>query len=423
MEMWRALAARTCCCLLAVFGTAFILLPRYTTIQQQHKSLFGAHAIRSCSGQAGPEVCGRGWAEKYTRLHSDIVSGKRPPKFLVAECHSGIADSLKGIQTLLWLAILTDRALLIKYVDKPKRTTPHFEWGFTAPNVNWTCPRQLHAMAGKSFRKLRFDPGKDPHTGIPYRDTDPDILHMRHRNVRQLHAQSKVLRIWLNGDMSSLLFQNPHHQREIAEWGLQPEHAMKCALEFLFDIRPEVQQMFAAQLEVLRDPAALKVGIQIRTGDSVLLGRYTGHADMIRSYGAFFDCADQIAGFARQPHQQQVVWFLITDSVELRRQAAARFGERLLTNMEIPVGHVVLKGRFRPPDLDAARDRFLAAAGEMWLFTFTDYHVISLASGFGRVAAQWGGRDGVTYSLNPHRGTGPEGRMKNRSCGALDYDS
>lgn len=119
----------------------------------------------------------------------------------------------------------------------------------------------------------------------------------------------------------------------------------------------------------------MQVGIQIRVGDDLLLGRnYTpGSVDLLAAYDAFFDCAAQIEAWRLAHRQQEVVWFLAADSVELRQAAVRKFGGKVSTKLDAPLGHVV----YAPLEAEngKAADVFRAAAGDMWLLSKAEFHV------------------------------------------------
>ncbi len=74
---------------------------------------------------------------------------------------------------------------------------------------------------------------------------------------------------------------------------------------------------------------------------------------------------------------------MISDSLQLRKQAAAALGDKLLTSLQAPVQHTRRRGA-GDEELAAA---FRTAAAEMWLYSLADYHIMTLQSGFGRWVA------------------------------------
>lgn len=52
---------------------------------------------------------------------------------------------------------------------------------------------------------------------------------------------------------------------QLFEWGLRPETAVGCALNYLFKPRPEVLELVHENFKALRNPDALKIGIQVQS--------------------------------------------------------------------------------------------------------------------------------------------------------------
>ncbi len=50
---------------------------------------------------------------------------------------------------------------------------------------------------------------------------------------------------------------------QLFAWGLRPETAVGCALDYLFRPRPEVLDLVADSYRALQNPDALKIGIQV----------------------------------------------------------------------------------------------------------------------------------------------------------------
>jgi hypothetical protein len=68
-------------------------------------------------------------------------------------------------------------------------------------------------------------------------------------------------------------------RQRLLDMGLRPDTAFGCAARFLFEPQPAVRELFAEEIDRLSDPAALKIGIQIRTNDDAFkaVGRPTFH--------------------------------------------------------------------------------------------------------------------------------------------------
>lgn len=65
-----------------------------------------------------------------------MLLGIAPQKYIVVESFSGLADDLSLIASMLYVAVLTDRALLIQE-DMP------YTVAYDHPNIDWTDNRYL----------------------------------------------------------------------------------------------------------------------------------------------------------------------------------------------------------------------------------------------------------------------------------------
>lgn len=70
------------------------------------------------------------WGTDYARLHDDVVTGRAQQKYLVVEGIEGLADSLSLIAGMLYVAILSGRALQI-------RQNVPFSVAYDRPNIDW----------------------------------------------------------------------------------------------------------------------------------------------------------------------------------------------------------------------------------------------------------------------------------------------
>ena len=67
--------------------------------------------------------CGN-WQKNYTKVHREILSGTRPPRYAIALLPTGgLCDRLIGVVTVFMFALLTDRAIQIggKHIRPPRR--------------------------------------------------------------------------------------------------------------------------------------------------------------------------------------------------------------------------------------------------------------------------------------------------------------
>lgn len=239
--------------------------------------------------------------------------------------------------------------------------------------------------------------------------------------VRSLGAEFPAISVtsWVGHIM--LLLDNPYHKEELYRLGITPATAFPCAVKFLLRLRPAVLAPFADELRRLSNPAVLTIGIQIRVGDAALAPG--GANATLALYAAFFRCAAQIEAARQRAPDQLVLYYLISDSLQLRRAAADALGAKLLTSLWTPLRHTRY---FRGP-ADQQQESFRAAVAEAWLFSLTQYQVVGRNSRFGSLGAFMSGRFHQAYTIDLPKATAGQRQeviaAVPRSCSAYQYES
>ena len=127
---------------------------------------------------------------------------------------------------------------------------------------------------------------------------------------------SEDLRLWPSGgDVETVyigsnrgrilsMFDNPYHASSLYDMGLHPDTAFACAFEYLFEPNAAVKSEFRQSMDALMKPSkALKIGIKVRAGDDVFLGKEFNES-LVREYVA---CAEEIER-SRKQVGQDVIW-------------------------------------------------------------------------------------------------------------------
>lgn len=70
------------------------------------------------------------WGPEYAQLHDDVLSGRTRQQYLVVEGIEGLADSLSLIAGMLYVAVLSGRALQI-------RENVPYSVAYDKPNIDW----------------------------------------------------------------------------------------------------------------------------------------------------------------------------------------------------------------------------------------------------------------------------------------------
>ena len=212
-----------------------------------------------------------------------------------------------------------------------------------------------------------------------------DLIH--NGSLSKLFLDADILDMAGNVGISATLFDNPHYRQHLSLMGLRHETAFGCALDYLFEPSMVVQKQFRHEFEVMSSHA-FKVAIQLRLGDSYTAGNASLHYRFANNKNAeaelssvqhFFDCAEQLdQTFNIQ--RRDIVWFLVSDSLDIRRLAKEAWPGKILTQ-EVQPGHVAAT---------SGQDQTLAmiqAAGEHWLVGMTDYQIVSVEGSLGKTGA------------------------------------
>ena len=234
-------------------------------------------------------------------------------------------------------------------------------------------------------------------------------------------AAYETVYMTLNRGTTVSLFNDPAMKLRLDALGLKPRLTFACLYKYLFRPNADVYSMFPAEVSALSDTLALKIGVQIRTGDLANLGDSTNRTNA-ELYHAFFDCAQEIEDSRRKPGQR-VLWYFLSDSLSLRRAVTAKYGGKVLVKTSgIDTSHSAKETR-RQGSGPVSLVTYRSIAGEHWLYSMTDFQVVSFDSGIGRSAAFLGQHEMNTiYTINKWWDADPPGFGQPRKCGVQDAD-
>jgi hypothetical protein len=189
-----------------------------------------------------------------------------------------------------------------------------------------------------------------------------------------------------NRGYSFMLAKNSSYSKTFEDIGIKPQFMFFCAFHFLFRPKKSVLELAHPYSSQLMDKDTLKIGIHIRggivrytvsilrlncwlldvilmvpnhycffvifvicmKGDKTFWGKIWKKPDMMhainltsdQSYQKHFDCATKIENeyFAERgindTSKRKVVWYLISDSLQVRLEAKEKYGDKLLTNTQ-----------------------------------------------------------------------------------------
>jgi hypothetical protein len=220
-----------------------------------------------------------------------------------------------------------------------------------------------------------------------------------------------------NRGATTFLFDNAKHAPRLRALGLTPENAFGCAMRFLFAPNESIRRRYHAVFKQLAPPPAilslpdatlteskastdraemppLRIGIQVRAGayksDDHLPRPSTVPDDVMQSiFSGYFKCAMEAEQAFAKPGQR-VIWFLMSDSPQLRQSARKTFGAKVVTESRgSPFPRCDDPGAATEKECDdrTLADSVIAPAADLWAFSMTDVQIITKYSGFGRVGA------------------------------------
>lgn len=211
------------------------------------------------------------------------------------------------------------------------------------------------------------------------------VQHIRNGSLDDFGNGSAVVVLGGNTGVSALLFDNPRYRPRLMELGMRPENAWRCSMNYMFAPNAEVQEYWKHEFEVMSSDM-FKVGIQMRLGDYFLAGPNPGRSrhhrnaePVLASVQHFLDCAEQLEATYKLPGQE-AVWFVISDSVDLRRLALEKYGSKVMTRVMQP-SHILAASE------SEKRNTMFETVGEHWLFGMADYNVVSHMGSFGKTGA------------------------------------
>lgn len=380
--------------------------------------------------------CGA-WQGQYTQLHSAMRAGTRPMRRLISvPVYSGFADRMVGSITAMLFALLTDRAIFFESqtANGAGRALRPLTDAFAMDTINWadfqTTPEVMAFLNSKSPANEDADAIKQYSFGAINESTKEYHIamvngwgqeHLYNTVMNQSEGFETVYMV-LNRGMTVSIFDNAVVKARVEALGLQPRYTFACLYKYLFVPNREVFSRFPAELSALSDPFALKIGVQIRTGDLANLAD-PANRTAIDLYRAFFDCAQQIEDTRIKPGQR-VIWYFLSDSLNLRQAVSSVFGNKVLVKTTgIDTSHSAKETR-RQGRGRVSLSTYQSIAGEHWLFSMTDFQVVSFDSGIGRSAAFLGGHSIDTiYTINKWWDADPPGFGLPRQCGIADADN
>lgn len=352
------------------------------------------------------DVCEtKSWEASYTALHADMLSQAQEPSLLEYRCRlgehcGGFADRILGMTSMFLYSVLTERAFSITW-EQPAPA----DLVFDSPHIDWSRP----------FNKTSTTPANSPiyaderfvnnRTEINAHNWDPERLDEFMPTFVDEFSEarnSSWLQIDFNRGVVMRSFSYPTIKPHLDKIGLKVTTAYACLIKYLFRPKPAVLAFIAQYTSFFALPENFVIGIQIRTGDLSLYAASKDVINTVEQHSQYFTCADAVARTYADP-SQRVVYYLITDSRVLERDALRQFGDRVVVT-GLDQAHAEVEPDFSEGTrtLEHATDGLMRTIAESWIFASTDFQIITQRSGFGKIPTWLRGRENTTIPLfNP----------------------
>ncbi|GAA5924173.1 uncharacterized protein JCM15063_005565 [Sporobolomyces koalae] len=351
------------------------------------------------------QACEKGnWEDEYTQLHSEIMKGDRPPSLLEFSCAAGqlcggIADRFLGMVSTFLYSILTRRAFSISW----EQPAP-FDMLFDSPNIDWSRPYTnssktppQHVYRDASLKKAMTT--IDAHNW-----EEPQIDEFFPSFVENYSDSGSTpwLKLAFNRGVVIRSYAYDTVAPQLETLGLKLETAYSCLLNYLVRPKRVVLAFIAQYTSVFALPEYFVIGIQIRTGDTSMYASRKDAVNTVSRHSQYFRCAESVSRTYAHP-SQKVLWYLISDSRTLEQDALETYPDKVVvtglkqSHVEITSGSAAWKG------VKGASDGFLRTVAESYIFAGTDFQILTLRSGFGKIPTWLRGKQGSTIQVfNPH---------------------
>ncbi|TNY24182.1 Proteophosphoglycan ppg4 [Rhodotorula diobovata] len=348
------------------------------------------------------EACEKGeWEDEYTQMHAEMLSGEREASLLEFVCHAGeycggFADRILGMTTTFLYSILTKRAFSVAW-EQPAPVDLFFD----SPHIDWSRPFNQSSTtpvspvyANKTLVKKRRE--------VNAHNWEPEhVDQWMPRFVRNYGENKKSP--WIQLDFNRGVIIRSWTYKQIAplldNLGLKAMTAYSCLINYLLRPKPAALAFIAQYTSFFSLPENFVIGIQIRTGDLSMWADYKDAVNSVALHPQYFTCAEAVARTYAHP-SQRIVYYLITDSHALERDALRRFGDRVVVT-GLKQAHVEIKTDTSTGlvSIKRAADGFMRTIAESWIFAGTDFQILTSRSGFGKIPTWLRGRQGSTIAL------------------------
>jgi hypothetical protein len=296
------------------------------------------------------QICGQSWQEKYKKLHQDILESKIPPKYLVFQCGGigygcgGYGNRIGGITSLLYLAVLTKRALLIDWRANISITdyfTPkNIKWNYSMTNIRGLQSR--HHFWGRGFhRNIHSE-------AIRHGYTFGEFLRWFRSTDLVRYFDHQVEFVTIQWYFAPVVRKNKFLAKTALE--IAPKRRghryslIGCAFDFLFQKTKRFKSLLNQARKSLQWNRGIpRIGIHFRAGDYAAFDKKKSKTSLFSALERFFHCAAKLERLFKKADPSLdtalIRWFLATDAKEVKDYGKKKYPNKV-TCLDVKIEHI-----------------------------------------------------------------------------------
>jgi hypothetical protein len=318
------------------------------------------------------------WVVKHKQLQDDMLAGEKPKRFLVVrpDCgYCGMCNRLNAIIGTYFLAVLTDRALVIDW-----RYPGKHGW---QDNTNYLDPRLVDWRAQSAVGAEAFDWPENKtlllhgwNDGATIRDMlkVPEVFP----HTMDVEEHEAIILVYMGISPAESLKINPEAKKRAVAKGLMTEETVwdedwdqqfaGCALRALFQPSKVLQDFYC---ELQGERPSKGIGVHVRTGDDRTWNQE--HANPTDEHYRFARCAEGMRqAMSKEGFKEMVVgagagrgrrvdveqWHVASDYQQVVDDVRARFPARVASMDTFESEEMKQTGSIRVHSANTAHQQF-----------------------------------------------------------------
>ncbi|CAI5490891.1 unnamed protein product [Closterium sp. Naga37s-1] len=363
------------------------------TVSQTHASETGPGIPNPFDFAFPDHLCGS-LRETYMAINDRVRAACKCRTLIFDSGHDGFGDTVFGLASTFAVALLDDRAFLMRQEWLPFAFEPAtFDWRVTEDIPLTTYSPQI------------MDPDQPPNASyarlsLYNKNVDPEEYFGKLKGIAHIGL------VWNRGILFNLLTKAKGAWAErFKAIGMTPPYAFACVMRFLLRPKPEVWQLMRDIAGQVHVPHGLSIGIHTRVKDLKVWEHSTkdgvpkvlGAAEVEELYvqnKLSFECAQELERWW-SPSSLKIKWFFICNSAQLKVAVRDKFPDKVVITEFVP-RHVAISKDPNSTSHTAAPSWYQETVAEWLLLASSDLLVIP-ESGFSRSAVMYSMRLGRVF--------------------------